>query len=50
MNNKIAINMYLSTVKSKKKNKQAEQKQNHRYKEHFYDCQMGGESWDWSKR
>ena len=41
MNNKMAINIYLSTTESKKQNKQ-EQKQTHRYKQHFDGCQMGG--------
>ena len=36
MNNKIAINMYLSTIESKIQTKQkAEQKQNHIYKRMF---------------
>ena len=35
MNNKMAINTYLSTIEFKKQNKQAEQKQNNRYRE-FY--------------
>ena len=34
MNNKMAINTYLSTTESKK-NEHAEQKQTHRYREHF---------------
>ena len=34
-NNKMAINTYLSTMESINQNKQAEQKQNHRYREHF---------------
>ena len=41
--NKMAKNMYLSTVESKNKlSKQEEQRQNHGYKEHFDGCQMGG--------
>ena len=32
MNNKMAINIYLSTIESKKQNKLAEQKQNQREK------------------
>ena len=35
MNNKMAINTYLSTIESKKQNKQVEQKQTHRHREHF---------------
>ena len=42
MNNKVAINTYLSTIESKKVSEQAEQKQTHRYKEYFDGCQMGG--------
>ena len=38
----MAINTYLSIIKSKKQNKQAEQKQPHRYREHFDGGQMGG--------
>ena len=37
----MAINVYLLTIESEK-NKQAEQKQNHRYRECFDGCQMGG--------
>ena len=42
MNNKMAINTYLPKIESKKQNKQAEQKQIHRYRKHFDGCQMGG--------
>ena len=42
MNKKMVTNTYLSTNESKKQNKQAEQKQNHRYREHFDGCQIGG--------
>ena len=43
MNNKMAINTYLSTIESKNKlSKQEEQRQNHRYREHFDGCQIGG--------
>ena len=43
MNNKMAINKYLSTIEYKNKlSKQVEQIQNHRYGEHFDGCQMGG--------
>ena len=38
----MAINTYLSTIESIKQNKQAEQKQNHTYRERFNGCQMGG--------
>ena len=36
-------NTYLSTIESKKNklSKQEEQPQNHGYREHFDDCQMG---------
>ena len=53
MNNKIAINTYLSTIESKKQNKinkQAEQKQNHRYRECFDGCQRGGVLGGWVKK
>ena len=44
MNNKMAINTYLSVIESKNKiNKQEEQKQNHRYKENSDDYQMRGQ-------
>ena len=50
MNNKIAINTYPSTTETKKqKSKQAEQKQSHRYREHFDSCQMGGGLEGWTK-
>ena len=41
MNNKMSINIYLSTIESKKLSQQ-EQRQNHGYGEHFDGCQMGG--------
>ena len=42
MNNKMAVNTYLSTIESKNKlSKQEEQRQNHGYREHFDGCQMG---------
>ena len=41
MNNKRATYTYLSRIGSKTQNKQAEQKQNHRYREDFDCCQMG---------
>ena len=44
MNSEMAINTYLSLIESKKQNKQSEQKQNHRYREHFDGSQTGGES------
>ena len=51
MNNKMAINTYLSVIESKNKiNKQEEQKQNHRYKENFDGWQMGGGSGEWVKK
>ena len=43
MNKKMVTNTYLSTNESKKQNKQAEQKQNHRYRKCFDGCQMGGD-------
>ena len=47
MNNKMAINTYVSTIESKKKkpnklSKQEEKRQNHGYGECFDGCQMGG--------
>ena len=43
MNNKMAINTYLSIIESKKQlNKQEEQNQNHGYGEHIDGCQVGG--------
>ena len=43
MNNKMAINTYLSTIESKKQTeKTSEQRQNHGYGECFYGCQKGG--------
>ena len=50
MNNKMAINIYLSTLVSKKQNKQAAQKQNHRYRECFEGCQIGGALGVWLKK
>ena len=40
--NKMAKNMYLSTVESKNKLSKQEQRQNHGYKENFDGCQMEG--------
>ena len=43
MNNKMAINTYLSTIESKNKlSKQEEQRWKHGYREHFDGCQTGG--------
>ena len=43
MNNKMAINIYLSKTDSKKQtSRQEEQRQNHGYKECFDGCQTGG--------
>ena len=43
MNNKMAINTYLSTIESKNKlSKQEEQRQYHGYRDHFDVYQMGG--------
>ena len=51
MNNKVAINIYLSTIVSKKNlSKQEEQRQNHGYGEHFKGCQMGGDVGEWVKK
>ena len=41
----MAINTYLSATESKKQNKQAEQKQNHRYREHFDRSVATEQSW-----
>ena len=47
----MAINTYLSTIEYKNKiNEQAEQKQTHRYREHFDSCQMGGWLGGWVKK
>ena len=41
MNNKMAMNTYLSTIDLKNKlSKQEEQRQNHGYGEHFDGCPM----------
>ena len=48
--NKMAINTYLPTIESKNKVnkiKKQEQKQNHRYRECFDGCQMGGGPGGW---
>ena len=42
MNNKMAINTYLSIIKSIKEDNQAEQKQTHRHREYINGSQMGG--------
>ena len=42
MNNKMAINTYLSTSESKKLSKQEEQRENHGYEEHFDGWQREG--------
>ena len=43
MNNKMAINKYLSTIESKNQTKKKEeQRQNHGYGENFDGCQIGG--------
>ena len=50
MNNTMAIHTYLSTIDFKNKiNKQAEQKENHGYREHFDSCQIGGMLGGWAK-
>ena len=51
MNNKMAINTHLSAIESKKQNKQkAKQKENHRYRECFDGCLIGGGSGRWVKK
>ena len=50
MKNKMATNTYLSTIESKKQNKQAEQKRTHRYREQSDGCQMGEVLGGWVKR
>ena len=43
MNSKMAKHTYLSTIESKKQNKETRrQKHNHRYRECFDGCQTGG--------
>ena len=44
------INIYQQLNLKTKINKQAEQKQTHRYREHFDGCQLGGGLGDWVKR
>ena len=46
----MAIHTNLSTIESKKQNKQAEQKQNLRFREHLDGYQMGGGSEGWAKK
>ena len=47
----MVTNTYLSMVNLENKiNKQAEQKQNHRYREHFDGCQMGEGLGEWAKK
>ena len=50
MNDEMAIHTNLSTIESKKQNKQAEQKQNLRFREHLDGYQMGGGSEGWAKK
>ena len=50
MNTKMAINTYISIIESKKQNNQAEQKQNHKYRERFDGCQIGGGPGEWMKK
>ena len=42
MNNRMAINTYLSTIESKNKLSKHVQRQNHGSGEHFDGCQVGG--------
>ena len=44
------INIYQQLNLKTKINKQAEQKENHRYREDFDGCQMGGGSGGWLKK
>ena len=41
MNNKMAMNIYLSITEYKKQTKQKEQRHNQEYRELFNGCQMG---------
>ena len=51
MENKMAINTYISTIESKKQtNKQEEQRQNHGYRGHFDGCKRGDGTGEWVKR
>ena len=55
MNNKMATNTYfyqqLNLKKKKTKiNEAAEQKQTHRYREHFDSCQMGEGLGEWGEK
>ena len=51
MNNKMAINTYISITEFIKTSKQEEQSQNHGYGKRFDGCQMGGDSGgEWVKR
>ena len=51
MNKNMAINAYISTIVSKKKKtKQAEQKQNHRYRQHVDGFHMGPGSGEWLEK
>ena len=49
MNNKMAINTYLSTIEFKKLSKQ-EQRQHHGYGECFDGCQVRKGCGEWMKR
>ena len=49
MNNEMAVNTYLATTECKKQNKETEQKQTHRYREHFHSCQIGRGLGGWVK-
>ena len=51
MNNKMAINIYLSTIESKKQTEQTRrQRQNRGYGECFDGCQWEGGEGEWVKR
>ena len=46
----MTINKYLSTIESKKQNKQAELKQTHRYRKQFDSCRMRGGMGKWVEK
>ena len=44
------LNLKITKNKKNKINKQVEEKQNHRYREHFDGCQMGDRLGAWAKK
>ena len=50
MNSKMAIRIYQQLNLKYKISEQVEQKQTHRYREHFDRCQMGGGLGRWVKK